>query len=115
MKIRKGSDIKVVATEKRIQEREFIQFYKMNFIDSFYLFSLSLTCRVDMTRSLLQSCWEDGNLSTVLAPNSQAENGEGFFFFFSWAYVVRCWRLVGNVAGWGGGCEGTNLEVVRGQ
>ena len=115
MKIRKGSDIKVVATEKRIQEREFIQFYKMNFIDSFYLFSLSLTCRVDMTRSLLQSCWEDGNLSTVLAPNSQAENGEGFFFFFSWAYVVRSWRLEGNVAGRGGGCEGTNLEVVRGQ
>ena len=99
MKIRKGSDIKVVATEKRIQEREFIQFYKMNFIDSFYLFSLSLTCRVDMTRSLLQSCWEDGNLSTVLAPNSQAENREGFFFFLG----LCCEELeVGGECSWQG-------------
>lgn len=102
MKIRKESDIKGVATEKRIQEREFIQFYKMNFIDSFYLFSLSLTCRVDMTRSLLQSCWEDENLFTVLAPNSQAEDGE----FFFWAYVVRSWRLEGDVAGGGWGAVG---------
>ena len=65
-----------------------------------------------MTRSLLQSCWEDENLFTVLAPNSQAENGE---FFFFWAYVVRSWRLEGDVAGRGRGCEGTQLEVVRGQ
>lgn len=111
MKIRKESDIKGVATKKRIQEREFIQFYKMNFIDSFYLFSLSLTCRVDMTQSLLQSCWEDESLFTVLAPNSQAEDGE----FFFWAYVVRSWRLEGDVAGGGWGSEGTYLEVVRGQ
>ena len=115
MKIRKESDIKGVATEKRIQEREFIQFYKMNFIDSFYLFSLSLTCRVDMTQSLLQSCWEDESLFTVLAPNSQAEDGE----FFFWAYVVRSWRLEGEgreVQGGAGGFRAQNTKLsVDGQ
>lgn len=92
MEIRKGSDSKFVGTEKRTQEREFIQFYKMNFIDSFYLFSLSFTCRANMTRSLLQSCWEDENLFTVPAPNRE----RGVFFL-----GLCCEELeVGGGCGW---------------
>lgn len=55
--------IKMIAMGRRVPER--------GFTDSFCFFSQSLTYRLDITRSLLQSCWEDEGLWTSPC---QAEN-----------------------------------------